>query len=116
LRTLADDTFGPRVSRAKKQGFSIPVHAWLRGAMKERVMDLLSPSSLRALPFLDEPAVSRVRDRFMVGLEPLGFEIWGLCVLVAWHRARVQSAAGGVRSGVAKTTDLVCVDIPFRAS
>jgi asparagine synthase (glutamine-hydrolysing) len=116
LRTIADDTFGPRVSRAKKQGFSIPVHAWLRGAMKERVMDLLSPSSLRALPFLDEPAVSRVRDRFMVGLEPLGFEIWGLCVLVAWHRARVQSAPGGVRSGVAKTTDLVRVDIPFGAS
>jgi len=93
LRTLADETFGPRVSRAKKQGFSIPVHAWLRGPARHLVEDLLSPSSLKALPFLDEGAVSRVRDRLLVFKEPLGFEVWGLCVLVAWHRARVVSSA-----------------------
>lgn len=93
LRTLADETFGPRVSRAKKQGFSIPVHAWLRGPMRALVMELLSPSSIRALGFLDEAEVSRVRDRHMIGLEPLGFELWGLCVLVAWYRARVLSSA-----------------------
>jgi asparagine synthase (glutamine-hydrolysing) len=93
LRTLADQTFGPRVSRAKKQGFSIPVHAWLRGPMRDLVMDLLSPTSIRSLGFLDEAEVSRVRDRHMLGLEPLGFEVWGLCVLVAWYRARVLSSA-----------------------
>jgi asparagine synthase (glutamine-hydrolysing) len=120
LRTLADQTFGPRVSRAKKQGFSIPVHAWLRGPMKDLVMDLLSPSSLRALPFLDEAAVSQVRDRFMLGGggggggEPLGFEVWGLCVLVAWHRARMVSSP--ILSKTHPATDLVEVQIPFRAS
>jgi asparagine synthase (glutamine-hydrolysing) len=111
LRTLADETFGPRVSRAKKQGFSIPVHAWLRGPMKELVMDLLSAASLRALPFLDEAAVSRVRDRFMLAQEPLGFEVWGLCVLVAWYRARVLSAAP-LATGPA-ASDLVHVEVPF---
>jgi asparagine synthase (glutamine-hydrolysing) len=114
LRTLADQTFGPRVSRAKKQGFSIPVHAWLRGPMKDLVMDLLSPSSLRALPFLDETAVSQVRDRFMVGGEPLGFEVWGLCVLVAWHRARMVCSA--ILPETDSATDLVEVRIPFRAA
>jgi asparagine synthase (glutamine-hydrolysing) len=113
LRTLADDTFGPRVSRAKKQGFSIPVHAWLRGPMKDLVMDLLAPASLRSLTFLDEAEVSRVRDRFMIGLEPLGFEIWGLCVLVAWYRARVQSPAHLAGGRIA--SDLVHVEVPFRA-
>ena len=116
LRTLADETFGPRVSRAKKQGFSIPVHTWLRGPMKELVMDLLSPTSLRSLAFLDEPAVSRVRDRFILGLEPLGFEIWGLCVLVAWHRARVQSAPRPLRANALASTDLVRVHISFGAA
>ncbi|MDB4939274.1 MAG: asnB [Labilithrix sp.] len=93
LRTLADETFGPRVSRAKKQGFSIPVHAWLRGPMRDLTMDLLSPSSIRSLGVLDETEVSRVRDRHMAAGEPLGFELWGLCVLVAWYRARVLSSA-----------------------
>jgi asparagine synthase (glutamine-hydrolysing) len=114
LRTLADQTFGPRVSRAKKQGFSIPVHAWLRGPMKDLVMDLLAPASLRALPFLDEAAVSGVRDRFILDEEPLGFEVWGLCVLVAWHRARMVSSAILPKTHAA--SDLVEVHIPFRAA
>jgi asparagine synthase (glutamine-hydrolysing) len=111
LRALADETFGPRVSRAKKQGFSIPVHAWLRGPMKDLVMDLLSPASLRSLAFLDEAEVSRVRDRFMLAREPLGFEVWGLCVLVAWYRARVLTP---VRPDEGRGPgDVVHVDIPF---
>ena len=41
---------------------------------------------------LDERGVSRARDRLLVEGEPLGFEVWGLCVLVAWHRARIAGA------------------------
>lgn len=102
LRTLADRKLGPRVSRAKKQGFSIPVHAWLRGPARDLVCDLLSPASLRTIDELDEKAVARVRDRLLVEGEPLGFEVWGLCVLVAWHRARI---AGGVVSSAASRRD-----------
>ncbi|MBX3191927.1 MAG: asparagine synthase (glutamine-hydrolyzing) [Labilithrix sp.] len=95
LRLLADEAFGPRVSAAKKQGFSIPIHAWLRDRPNGRALidDLLSPRALGDLPFLDARAIARVRDRFVVGREPLGFEIWGLLVLVAWVRARVLSSA-----------------------
>jgi hypothetical protein len=81
--------------------------------MKALVMDLLSPASIRSLGFLDEAAVSRVRDRFMIELEPLGFEIWGLCVLVAWVRARLVSDAGATRDR--GPSDLVEVQVPFRA-
>lgn len=95
LRRVADEVLGPRVSRAKKQGFSIPVHAWLRGPGRGLVEDLLAPRSIRRIPELDERAVARVRDRLLAVGEPLGFEVWGLCVLVAWHRARI---AGGVVS------------------
>jgi asparagine synthase (glutamine-hydrolysing) len=92
LRLLADETFGPRVSAAKKQGFSVPIHAWLRDRPQGRALveAHLSASSLRDLPFLDGRAVGAVRDRLLAG-EPLGFEVWGLLVLVAWVRARVLS-------------------------
>jgi asparagine synthase (glutamine-hydrolysing) len=93
LRALADRTFGPRVSRAKKQGFSIPIHAWLRGRGRPIVDELLSESSLRDLPFLDAAEVLAAKERLLTAGEPLGFEIWGLSVLVAWHRARVLGSA-----------------------
>ncbi|HEY8075788.1 MAG TPA: asparagine synthase C-terminal domain-containing protein, partial [Labilithrix sp.] len=88
LRMLADRVYGPRVSRAKKQGFSIPIHAWLRGR-RALVEDLLSAESVARVGVLDVAEVARIRDRFLVREEPLGFEVWGLMVLVAWHRARV---------------------------
>jgi asparagine synthase (glutamine-hydrolysing) len=92
LRELADEKFGPRISRAKKQGFSIPIHAWLRGRARSFVDDLLSEASVRQLPFLDVGAVTHARARLLDRCEPLGFEVWGLCVLIAWYRARVLSA------------------------
>lgn len=88
FRELARRVYGPRVANAKKQGFSVPVHTWLRGRARALVGDLLSPASISAVPVLDPGAVSRVRDRFLGG-EQLGFEIWGLLVLVAWYRARI---------------------------
>jgi asparagine synthase (glutamine-hydrolysing) len=91
LRALADRIYGPRVSRAKKQGFSIPVHRWLRDHGRALVGDLLSRASVDRIASLDAGAVENVRDRFLGG-EQLGFEIWGLLVLVAWHRARVARA------------------------
>jgi asparagine synthase (glutamine-hydrolysing) len=102
LRRVADEVLGPRVSRAKKQGFSIPVHAWLRGPARGIVSDMLSPDSLRRIPELNPTAVARVRDRLLVDAEPLGFEVWGLCVLVAWHRARIS---GGMVSSAASRRD-----------
>jgi asparagine synthase (glutamine-hydrolysing) len=92
LRAIADRTFGPRISRAKKQGFSIPVHDWLRGAGRPLIDELLSDGSLADTPYLDRAAVGKVRARFLAG-EPLGFEVWGLLVLVAWHRLRVKTPA-----------------------
>jgi asparagine synthase (glutamine-hydrolysing) len=93
LRALADQAFGPRISRAKKQGFSIPVHAWLRGPHgRPLVEDLLSDRSIRDVAVLDPRVVGEARTRLLERGEPLGFEVWGLMVLVAWYRARVLSS------------------------
>lgn len=88
FRELARRVYGPKVADAKKQGFSIPVHAWLRGYGRALVGDLLSRRTLAGVPILDAANVTEIRDRFLEG-EQLGFEIWGLLVLVAWYRGRV---------------------------
>lgn len=94
LRALADKTYGPHVSRAKKQGFSIPVHEWLRGPARPLIDDLLSPSSLSAIPELNAPAISRVVSDHLSRRRAFGWELWGLMVLVAWHRQQIQRRPG----------------------
>ena len=90
LRALARRSYDVDVAGAGKQGFSIPVHAWLRGTARPLVDDLLSPRSLEPLPALDAAAVSRAVAEHMSGRRSYGFELWGLAVLVAWHRRYVQ--------------------------
>ena len=89
LRQLARRTYGAQLASAKKQGFSIPVHTWLRGPARQRMLELLSPESVRAVDALEGAAVQRVVADHLEGRRSYGFELWGLMVLVAWHRARV---------------------------
>ena len=89
LRAAARRIFGPHIADRPKRGFSIPVHAWIRGPLSEVVRDLLAPRSVASLGVLDPKAVTAVVDDHLSGRRHLGFEIWGLAVLVAWHRMRV---------------------------
>lgn len=91
LRHLAAQTFGPEIATAKKQGFSIPVHRWLRGPARHIAEDLLSKASLEQVPVLNATAVTAAKDQHMSGRSALGYELWGLMVLVAWFRSRVLS-------------------------
>jgi asparagine synthase (glutamine-hydrolysing) len=93
LRALAEKTYGVNLAGARKQGFSIPVHEWLRGPARPLVDDLLSPASLEAVPVLDGPAIARVTAQHLSGQRAYGWELWGLMVLVAWHRQQIQGTA-----------------------
>jgi asparagine synthase (glutamine-hydrolysing) len=108
LRALAEKTYGVNLSRAKKQGFSIPVHEWLRGPARPLVNDLLSPASLSAVPELNAPAIARVASDHQSGRRAYGWELWGLMVLVAWHRQHIQG-----RPGRRVTTRPDVVEIPI---
>lgn len=94
LRALSSRIYGPAIARAKKQGFSIPVHDWLRGPARSLVTDLLSPTAVAATGLLVPEAVTAGVARHLSGRAQLGFELWGLMVLVAWWRARVRQRPG----------------------
>jgi len=90
LRALARRAYGSGMATSIKQGFSIPVHEWLRGPARPLIDDLLSPSSVAALSLLEGPVVARAVADHLSGRRALGWELWGLMVLVAWHRQQVQ--------------------------
>ena len=90
LRSLARSRFGAPIADRPKQGFSIPVHSWIRGAFAEPVRDLLSPPSVRRIPELEASQVESLVEDHFSGRWSYGFELWGLAVLVAWHRRRIE--------------------------
>jgi asparagine synthase (glutamine-hydrolysing) len=103
LRELAKRTYGVDVAGARKQGFSIPVHAWLRGPARPLVEDLLSPRSLAAIPALEPARVAAAVADHMAGRRSYGWELWGLAVLVAWHRTYIQQTVVLPTSPCART-------------
>lgn len=92
LRHLVTERLGPEIGHAKKQGFSIPIHPWLRGPLRPALENLLSKESIEATGFLDPQSVLREKQRHLSGEAQLGFELWGLMVLVEWHRLRIRDA------------------------
>jgi asparagine synthase (glutamine-hydrolysing) len=90
LRHLVSERLGPEIGRARKQGFSIPVHRWLRGPLRGTLEDLLAPAAVDRLGLLDPGAVERAKRRHLTGEAQLGWELWGLMVLVAWFRVRIE--------------------------
>ena len=90
LRAAARKTFGPKIADRPKWGFSIPIHGWVRCEMAETVRDLLSPEALRRSGVLDPVRVQRILDAHFSRRRSYGFEIWGLTVLMAWIRCRID--------------------------
>ena len=91
LRRLCARHFGQAHAFAPKQGFSIPVHGWLRTGGRELMTNLLERDRVEALGVLDAGAVARVVQAHLSGERAYGWEIWGLMVLVAWFEQRIVS-------------------------
>lgn len=89
LRCLAERKFGPSISNAKKQGFSIPIHQWLRCEAKDLLQDCLSKEALNAISFLNADFITESMQDHLSGRKQLGFELWGLMVLVTWYKQKI---------------------------
>ena len=66
-------------------GFSLPIHQWLRHQGHPLLMTLLSPDRVEPLKVLDVSAKDRAVQAHMSEAHALGWELWGLMVLVAWY-------------------------------
>ena len=106
LRHLAGRTYGAEITGARKQGFSIPVHAWLRGPGRPLVADLLAPASVADVPGLDPRAIDGVVAEHLSGRNSYGFELWGLMTLVAWHRQYVQHTVTAPQGPLPRAIDV----------
>jgi asparagine synthase (glutamine-hydrolysing) len=72
------------IVHGRKQGFSIPLAAWLRGPLEPFAREVLSPAALERQGLLDSAAVTPLLDRHTAGAEDLSRQLWGLMALTLW--------------------------------
>jgi asparagine synthase (glutamine-hydrolysing) len=73
-----------QVVHGRKQGFSIPIAAWLRGPLQPFARDVLSTASIERQGCLDPATVTPLLDRHCAGEEDLSRQLWGLMAFTLW--------------------------------
>jgi asparagine synthase (glutamine-hydrolysing) len=101
LRRAVDPLLPREIIRGRKQGFSIPVAAWLRGGLEPFARDVLSAETIERQGYLRPEAVNRVLEDHVSGKEDLSRQIWGLLSFTLWfdRYAREPAAAGAGAAG-----------------
>jgi asparagine synthase (glutamine-hydrolysing) len=84
LRRALAPLLPKEVLRGPKQGFSIPVAAWLRGPLQPFAREVLSAETLSRQGWLDPAAVAGLLDRHCAGEEDLSRQLWGLIAFTLW--------------------------------
>jgi len=95
LRKAVEPLLPREIVYGRKQGFSIPAAAWLRGELVPFARDVLSPDRTRRQGFFRPEAVTSVLDAHVAGREDLSRQLWGLMAFSLWHErwARLETAA-----------------------
>jgi len=84
LRRALAPLLPKQVLRGPKQGFSIPVAAWLRGPLQGFAREVLSAETLSRQGWLDPTVVTAQLDRHCSGREDLSRQLWGLIAFTLW--------------------------------
>lgn len=70
-----------------KQGFEIPVDDWLRGPLREWMLDLLDPAALRREGLIHAGAIGALVADHLAGRSRNGFALWPVLMFEAWRRS-----------------------------
>ncbi len=84
LRQALAPLLPKEVLSGPKQGFSIPVAAWLRGPLQGFARETLSAETLSRQGWLDPATVTALLDRHCAGREDLSRQLWGLIAFTLW--------------------------------
>ena len=95
LRQLLKRMLPQYPSQLHKQGFSIPVHLWFRSKLKEFMGDLIHSTEVKNSLMINQSEVLRLWDLHQRGRRNLGFELWGVMILLLWHRRFLRPQGGG---------------------
>lgn len=109
LLDIGKDLLPAEFDTKAKRGFGMPFGFWLKGPLRDVLLDTLSKEQVKARGLLNAPAVASVRDRFLAGSlewpQPwllMMFELWAREVLDC-PPAVLAVATEGAAGAVART-------------
>jgi asparagine synthase (glutamine-hydrolysing) len=76
----------------EKKGFAAPVEAWLRGPLRERVNDALSPARVRARGLFRVEFVEWMKREFYASARDLSLQLYQALLLETWFSLFVDGA------------------------
>jgi asparagine synthase (glutamine-hydrolysing) len=97
LRRAAAPLLPRSIVSGRKQGFSIPAAAWLRGELEPFARETLASDTLKRQGFFRPETVSRLIDEHVAGKEDRSRQLWGLLAFTLWHERHVERRPGRVR-------------------
>ncbi|MBK6535446.1 MAG: asparagine synthase (glutamine-hydrolyzing) [Deltaproteobacteria bacterium] len=93
---LLRKALGARVPKSilerPKKGFGAPVGRWLRGPLRELMLDTLSPARLRATGWFSPAVVERAMSEHLSGARDHRKLLYSLLVLEHWRRRWLEAA------------------------
>jgi len=86
---------------SKKQGFSVPMAAWLRQELRPVVNEYLNPTAIRNQGIFDAEFVGRMVAAHDAMEVDYSRNIWGLLVFMLWHQnyGKAVGVFGGAKDG-----------------
>jgi asparagine synthase (glutamine-hydrolysing) len=90
-----------------KMGFGVPLAAWLRGSLREMLVDTVLSESALARGYFKPASVRKMVDAHMAGSSDYQYILWDMLMLERWHRmfidqtpvARAEPALSRAKAG-----------------
>jgi asparagine synthase (glutamine-hydrolysing) len=86
LKELMKHKLPDVVTKRPKVGFDIPAHDWFRGALRDLLLDTITPAAVKATGIFDWRAIHGfIRDHMERRINA-GYHLWGLLILFLWMK------------------------------
>jgi asparagine synthase (glutamine-hydrolysing) len=85
LKRALRDALPPEVLKRRKQGFGVPLDAWLRGPLRRALGERLDPDRLAHHGLFEASAVSRLMAEHLDGRRNHRKVLWALMMFEAWR-------------------------------
>ena len=98
LLDVAKDLLPPGFDTRPKTGFSMPFNSWLRGPLRDVLIDTLAEPAVAKRGLLAAQAVAGVRDQFLSGVSDWP-QPWLLMMIELWAREVLDKVSTTCGSG-----------------
>ena len=109
LKELMRSKLPPEILNRKKVGFDIPAHEWLRGPLRDLLLDALQFGMREYGELFDAGAIRSLVKQHLERQINVGYHLWGLLILFLWMKKwKIQA----VEPAAEQLRPLISVGVP----